>query len=338
MCVRFIVRLIPILVFIVGVGSLPHDLHGQTLGSQREAFESALPIYQATVRLESKRLKAVGSETMSGVMRQWIEGFQKVHSGIAFEVDSKGSNNAFPALIRGQADWGLMSRSPRRSEVAEFKERFGYEPLVIPTAIDLMAVYVHRSNPINQISLPELDAIFSGTRRLGARRRASFWGDFTTEASYQRQPIECYGRNSVSGTFEFFQENVLARGDFGPWVNQLSSSARVVESVSERPNSIGYSAIVFQSDSVKPLAIAAERGGKAVEPNSENAYNGSYPLARFLYLLLNRDPVQGLSETQTEFLRFVFSRQGQEVVKKIGFVPLPAEIAEQMLTAALSSP
>lgn len=298
-----------------------------------------LPTYEATSRLPAQRLKVVGSETMSGMMNLWVSEFQRYHPAVSFEVDSKGSNNAFPALTAGQADFGLMSREPRRAEIVEFKMRFGYEPLIVPTGIDLLAVYVHRNNPVDSLSLSELDAVFSSTRRKGARRRASYWEDFTSQPGFQRKPIACFGRNAVSGTYGFFQEHVLGNGDFGPWVNQLGSSSMVAESIGNEAGAIGYSGIGFQTENVKAIGIARERNGKPVYPNANNVYNGTYPLSRFLYLIFNRprsvvrgtSPSGKLSETQRELLRFVFSEQGQAMVAEDGFVPLAPKMIEQVV-------
>lgn len=293
--------------------------------------DDQLPDYVPVAGISGGSLKSVGSETMNNMMSFWIEEFRSIYTGINAEVDAKGSSNAFPALIAGQANFGLMSRSPKKIEITDFKKRYGYEPTVLPTSIDMLAVYVHRDNPIEGLSFPELDAIFSSTRKRGSRGRAVQWKEFVEDPNFSSQPITCYGRNAASGTYGYFKDFVLGKGDYGPWVNELSGSSSVAQSVGNNPGAIGYSGIGFRTANVKVISVALERGGNMVAPIPKSAYNGDYPLSRFLYVVLNRDPRKTLDPTRTEFLKFIFSKQGQEQVVRDGYIPISAKMADQIL-------
>lgn len=293
--------------------------------------DPALPEYAPVPGIAGGNIQVVGSETMNNMMTFWLEDFQSMYDEIRPEIDSKGSSNAFPALIAGQANLGQMSREPKNTEIADFRSRYGYDPLVLPTAIDMVAVWVHKNNPIEKISFEELDAIFSSTRLRGARRRATHWTDLLGSGSGNQRPIVCYGRNAASGTYGFFKQMVLNQGDYGPWVNELSGSSIVAQAIGSNPEGIGYSGIGFQTANVKPLSVSARRGGPYFAPQTKFAYSREYPLSRFLYIILNHDPRQDLDPTRREFLRYIYSRQGQEQVVRDGYVPLTAEMATSIL-------
>ncbi len=299
-----------------------------------KAVDEALPVYIPNPALAGGTLKAVGSETMSNMMKFWADGFSVHYPGVVAEIDSKGSSNALPSLIAGQANVGLMSRSPKQSELSAFKNRYGYLPIILPSSIDLLVVYVHRHNPLESLSFPELDAIFSSTRLYGARRRAAKWGDFTEVDSFAGESINCFGRNAASGTYGYFKDRVLRKGDYGPWVNELNGSAMVVQAVGSDRAAIGYSGIGFNNANVKTVALSEQRGGEAIRPDAEAAYSGQYPLTRYLYIVINKDPRRPLDLLQSEFVRYVFSRQGQTQVLRDGYIPLKAGLAERVLNLA----
>ncbi|MEZ6138007.1 MAG: phosphate ABC transporter substrate-binding protein [Pirellulaceae bacterium] len=292
-----------------------------------------LPDYVPVSGIAGGNLKTVGSDTMNNMVGLWTEEFKKIYPGVKPEVDGKGSSSALPALTAGQAAFGPMSREPKKAEIADFKTKFGYEPVVLPTSIDMLAVYVNKDNPIEGLSFAEVDAIFSSTRKGGAARRAEKWSDFIKSGSLASQSITCYGRNAASGTYGYFKEVVLGDGDYGQWVNELPGSSAVVQSVGKNLNGIGYSGIGYRTADVKALALSSERGGKPVPPLPENAYSGDYPLSRFLYLAVNYDERNQLDPLRREFLKYVFSKQGQEQVVKDGYLPLSAEMAQEALAA-----
>ena len=291
--------------------------------------DNRLENYRPAAGLRSQTMKAIGSETMGRMMSHWAEEFQAIYPAVQIEIDAKGSSNAFPALIAGQANLGMMSRAPKKAEIAEFKKRFGYSPTVLPAAIDMVTVWVHKDNPIEGLSLSDLDAIFSNTRKRGSAQRILYWNDFTEDDNFARRPIVCFGRNAASGTYGYFKDLVLSRGDYGPWVNELGGSSLVTQSVGSSPGAIGYSGIGFRNGSTKPLKLSSRQGGKLVSPSPENALDGSYPLSRFLFLVVNSDPRQEIDPAVREFLKFVSSRQGQLQVARDGNVPLDAKRIER---------
>jgi phosphate transport system substrate-binding protein len=286
-----------------------------------------LPEYVPVAGIAGGSLKSVGSDTMNNLMGLWTESFKKMYPGIKVEVDGKGSSNALPALTAGQATFGPMSRDAKQEEIAEFKHKFGYEPVLLETSLDMLAVYVHKDNPLEGLSFAEIDAIFSSTRSRGTRQRADKWGAFVKSGPTATAPITCYGRNAASGTYGYFKEVVLSKGDFGNWVNELPGSAGVVQSVGSNPGGIGYSGIGYRTAAVKALKLAEKQGAPMIAAEPEHAYSGEYPLARFLYLAVNKDPRKPLDPMRAEFLKYVLSKQGQQQVIKDGYLPLTAEMA-----------
>lgn len=321
-------------VFLMVALSLPKS-HGQFADSS-DLLD--LPIYVPVPEVIDGSLRTVGSDTMNIMMSYWIEEFRRQYPNVRAEVDAKGSSNALPALIGGQANLGLMSRAPKKGEIMDFKSRYGYEPTVLPTSIDMLAVCVHRDNPIQGLSFPELDSIFSSTRKLGANRRAVRWGDLLEGGPFSHQPITCFGRNAASGTYAYFKDAVLQRGDYGAWVNELAGSSNVAQSVGANLGGIGYSGIGFQNANVKVIPIGSGRGGPLIEPTAKNAYDGSYPLSRLLYIVINHDPRLELDAMRREFLKYVFSRQGQEQVIRAGYLPLNVTMAQDILALVEQTP
>lgn len=303
---------------------------------ERVQVDPKLSVYKPLPGVTGGTIKTVGSETMSNMMSFWTQEFKKFYAGVETEVDAKGSGNAFPALIFGQANIGMMSRPPNRSEIADFKKRYGYVPLVLPTSVDMLAIWVHKENPIERMTFEELDAIYSSTRKLGAQERATSWRSFSGTGAFASKPIVCFGRNAVSGTYGFFKDKVLRKGDYGAWVNELGGSSSVTQSVGADMGAIGYSGIGFHNASVKAIKVSKTKDSKAYAPIPKHAYDGTYPLTRFLYIVLNRDPRASLDATTLEFLKFIYSQQGQKQVVKDGYIPLPADVAAKALSMIAS--
>ncbi len=290
--------------------------------------DRTLPPYEPASGLVGS-LGSAGSDTLGNLMSLWARAFSGYHPAVAVEVQAAGSATAPPALAEGTAELGPMSRAMSAREVDAFRDRFGYPPTAVPVAVDAVAVFVHQDNPLRALSLAELDAIYSITRRCGAARRFTHWGDLGLGGSWRRRPIVAYGRNTASGTHSYFRSEVLCKGDFHPLVNELPGSASVVQAVGASPGALGYSSLGYQSAGVRPLAIS-DGTGPAVAPTAENAGSGRYPLARYLYTYVNRPPGRPLPALEREFFRFVYSREGQRLVLQDGYVPLPAAlIAEQ---------
>lgn len=293
------------------------------VASASASVDTSLPEYTPVAGV-SGTLKAIGSDSMNNEMAMWSEGFRKFYPGVKIEVEGKGSSTAPPALIEGTAQLGPMSRPMKSSEVENFKARFGYEPTEVRTSLDVLAVFVHRDNPLVGLSLEQIDGIFSKTRKSGAKDLKT-WGDLGLTGDWAKQPIRLYGRNSASGTYGFFKDNALSKGDFKDSVKEQPGSSAVVQSVATDRFGIGYSGIGYSVPGVRAVPLA-EKGTNFVEAKGENAYSGTYPLARFLSLYINKQPQVELDPLRKEFLAFVLSRQGQESVEKNGYIPLSAAV------------
>jgi phosphate transport system substrate-binding protein len=277
----------------------------------------------------SGNLSSIGSDTLANLMTLWAEDFKRAYPNVNIQIQAAGSSTAPPALTEGTANIGPMSRDMRDKEIEAFETRYGYKPTAVPVAIDALAVYVHKDNPIEGMSIAELDAIFSSTRKCGAPQDISQWGQLGLTGAWEGRDMQLFGRNSVSGTYGFFKTVGLCKGDFKNSVNEQPGSASVVQSVSTSINGIGYSGIGYRTSSVRTVPISKGEGLPYVEADAENSINGRYPLARFLYVYVNKDPNKPLSPLEREFFKLVFSRQGQDVVLKDGYIPLPAAVVER---------
>lgn len=292
-------------------------------------LDPKLPEYKPA-RAVSGKIKSIGSDSMNNLMTFWQEGFREFYPGVTFEVEGKGSGTAPTALIEGTATFGPMSRSMKDSEVAKFKEKFGYEPTELRTSIDALAVFVHKDNPIESLTLPQVDAMFSQTRRLGTES-IDKWGQLGVKGELENLPISLYGRNEASGTYGFFKERALGDGDFKPSVKGQPGSAAVVQGVAGDEAGAGYSGIGYKVAGVKAIAIAKTDPKQAIEPTAANVYNQKYPLFRFLSVYVNAKPGAKLDPLRAEFVKYVFSKQGQEAVLKDGYFPVPAALAAKEL-------
>jgi len=294
-----------------------------------QEVDAALKPYAKASGEVAGALKFVGSDTMNNLVALWAEGFKKVYPSIREGVEGKGSASAPPALAEGTCTFGPMSRDWKPSEVDAFKCKHGYPPTVVPVAIDMLAVFVHRDNPLASLSLQQVDAIFSKNRNGGATAEIRTWGDLGLEGEWKDKPISLYGRNASSGTYGYFKEFALFKGDFKSTVKEQPGSSAVVQAIASDKFAIGYSGIGYKTADVRALPLAPDSGAAAVEPVAANAYSGDYPLSRFLFLSVNRKPGTPLDPLRREFLRYVLSATGQGDVKKDGYLPLPAAVVEQ---------
>ena len=280
----------------------------------------------------SGNLSSVGSDTLANLMTLWAEEYKRFYPNVNIQIQAAGSSTAPPALTEGTSNLGPMSRKMKDKEIASFEKKFGYKPTAIPVAIDALAVYVHKDNPIKGMSIEEVDAVFSSTRTCGGAADINTWGDLGLEGDWTKRDIQLYGRNSVSGTYGYFKKKALCKGDYKSTVNEQPGSASVVQSVSASLNGIGYSGIGYKTSGVKAVAIS--KGGSAhIEATSETAISGDYPLARFLYVYVNKAPGKPLTPLESEFIRMVLSTQGQKVVVKDGYIPLPSKVADKALAS-----
>jgi phosphate transport system substrate-binding protein len=277
----------------------------------------------------SGNLSSIGSDTLNNLMTLWAEEFQKLYPSVKIQVEGKGSSTAPPALIKGTAQIGPMSREMKASEVDEFEAAFGYKPTAVRVAVDALAVYVHRDNPLERLTLDEVDAIFSKTRKCGSASGLDTWDAVGLEGTFQGRPISLYGRNSASGTYGYFKEAALCGGDYRDEVKEQPGSASVVQGVTEDLYGIGYSGIGYRTSGVKPLALAEEAGGPYHGTDAETVLSGDYPLSRYLYLYVNKPPTGSLDPLVRELLKFVLSAEGQRIVVQDGYLPLGASVVQQ---------
>lgn len=289
--------------------------------------EFTIPDYQP-VRGISGNLSSVGSDTLANLMILWGEEFKRVYPNVNIQIQAAGSSTAPPALTERTANIGPVSREMKDNEIEAFESRYGYKPTAVPVAIDALAVYVHIDNPLPGLTLAQVDAIFSSNQRCGLRQSIQTWGDLSLPGPWQRRNIQLFGRNSVSGTYGYFKEVALCGGDFKNNVNEQPGSASVVQAVGASINGIGYSGIGYLTSSVRPVPLARNADLPFVEVSAENALAGSYPLARFLYIYINKEPNRELPPLEEEFLKLILSTAGQSVVERDGYIPLPARVVE----------
>jgi phosphate transport system substrate-binding protein len=297
--------------------------------AQQIQVESATPSYKKLSGV-SGNINSVGSDTMNNLMTLWSEAFIKMYPNVRVQVEGKGSSTAPPALIEGTAQFGPMSRAMRATEIDRFESKYGYKPTQLRTAYDALAVYVNKDNPVGKLALTQVDAIFSKTRRRGGKA-VKTWGDLGLTGDWASRPISLYGRNSASGTYGFFKEHALSNGDYKDEVKEQPGSASVVQGVTEDRYGIGYSGIGYRTSGVKIVALAEKEGGAYSDGSYEDVKTDKYPLHRFLYVYINKAPGKPLDPLVKEFCRLIFSREGQEVVIKDGYLPLPAEIVKAEL-------
>ena len=279
----------------------------------------------------SGNLSSVGSDTLNNLMTLWAESFSKFYPNVKIQIEGKGSSTAPPALIAGTAQLGPMSRPMRGTEIDQFEKKSGYKPTPVRTAVDALAVFVNKDNPIKCLTMEQVDAIYSKSRRFGYKKDVKTWGQLGLAGDWADRPISLYGRNSASGTYGFFKEHALKNGDYKDEVKEQPGSASVVQGVTVDRYGIGYSGIGYATAGVRAVPIAEKEGAACVEATAENAYAGTYPLARFLYVYINKPPGKALDPLTQEFVKFIMSKEGQEVVVKDGYFPIPASIAKEEL-------
>ncbi|HXV76463.1 MAG TPA: PstS family phosphate ABC transporter substrate-binding protein [Candidatus Polarisedimenticolaceae bacterium] len=292
--------------------------------------DPSLRPYQTTSGV-SGNLDSIGSDTLNNLMTLWAEGFRKTYPNVRIQVEGKGSSTAPPALIKGTAQIGPMSRAMKATEIDEFERAFGYEPTQIRVAIDALAVYVNKDNPLDKLTLEQVDAVFSSTLKCGHGGSIDRWDQLGLSGSWSGKPISLYGRNSASGTYGYFKTEALCKGDFRDIVKEQPGSASVVQGITEDLYGIGYSGIGYKTSGVRTLDLAKGAGEPYFSTDPETVLAGDYPLSRFLYLYVNKAPNRALDPLAREFLKFVLSRDGQETVVKDGYLPISTTIAEREL-------
>lgn len=292
-------------------------------------IDPSLPDYKKASGV-SGNLSSVGSDTLANLMTLWAEEFKHLYPNINIQIQAAGSSTAPPALTEGTSNMGPMSRKMKDKEIEAFEKKYGYKPTAIPVAIDALAVYVHKDNPIKGLTIPEVDAVFSANRKCGHKEDVTNWGQLGLTGGWASRDIQLYGRNSVSGTYGYFKKKALCKGDYKNTVNEQPGSASVVQSVSSSINGIGYSGIGYRTSGVRAVPLS-KKGDDFIEASAENAISGKYPLARFLYIYVNKNPNRPVTPLVQEFMKMVLSKTGQQVVIKDGYIPLPASVVKKYL-------
>jgi phosphate transport system substrate-binding protein len=305
----------------------------------------------APIAQVSGSLRISGSDTMQPLLNRLAIDFRRRHPDAQVTVEGGGSagilkeflGNGVPskrAASNGQAGPALLAASSRAltdQEIEQFASRYSYKPTVIPVAVDAVGIYVHRDNPLQNLTLEQVDAIFSTTRNRGFSHEIRRWGQLGLNSGWENAQIKLYGRNQKSGTRAFIKELVLQNGEFNPAVIEEPGAASVILAVGRDPFGMGYSGVGLQASSVRAVSLAEQEGKPFVAPSVTSVADGSYPLRRFLYLYVNKPPAALLPPAAKEFLSFVNSREGQEAVIRAGFFPLPAKQVEQSLGVLITS-
>ncbi|MCB0290832.1 MAG: phosphate ABC transporter substrate-binding protein [Calditrichaeota bacterium] len=298
--------------------------------AQKTEVDSRIPKYKKTSGI-SGNANSIGSDTMNNLMSLWLEGFRKHYPLVNIQIEGKGSSTAPPALIEGTAQFGPMSRPMKSKEIDAFEKKYGFKPTEVRTSLDALAIFVQKDNPIDCLTLEQADAIFSKTRKRGYEKDIVTWGDLGLSGAWANQPIRVFGRNSASGTYGFFKDHVLKKGDYKDAVKEQPGSASVVQGVTEDKFAIGYSGIGYKTSGVKVVSLAEEAGQTCFDGSYDNVISNDYPLSRYLYLYIVKTPNKPLDPLMKEFLKYVFSYEGQEVVVKDGYLPLPYEVVMEEL-------
>jgi len=296
-----------------------------TLVAETVRVDASLPAYKRISGI-SGNLNSIGSDTLNNLMTYWAEGYKKSYQNVNIQIEGKGSSTAPPALIEGTAQLGPMSREMKGAEVDRFEAKYGYKPTRVRVALDGLAVYVNKDNPIEKLTFKQLDGLFSPTRKRGGKDIKT-WGDLGLTGDWANKPISLFGRNSASGTYGYFKEHALENGDYKNSVKEQPGSSSVVQGVAEDKYAIGYSGVGYTTSGVKTVPLSAKDAGSSFGESYENVLSGKYPLARYLNVYVNKAPGRALDPLVKEFLLFVLSKEGQEIVVKDGFFPLTAKIA-----------
>jgi phosphate transport system substrate-binding protein len=297
--------------------------------AEKVEVDASIPDYK-TVSGVSGNLNSIGSDTLNNLMTLWAEGFKAIYPNVNIQIEGKGSATAPPALIEGTSQLGPMSRPMKQEELDAFEKKYGYKPTEIKVSVDALAVFTHKDNPIKGLTLAQVDAIFSTTRKRGSQDITT-WDQLGLK-DWAGRAVSLYGRNSASGTYGFFKEHALSKGDFKNTVKEQPGSSAVVQGVGSDQYGIGYSGIGYATSGVRAVPLGSE-DGKFAEATYENCLNGNYPMARFLFVYINKKPGAAADTLVSEFIKFVASKKGQEIVVKDGYFPVPAEIATEAVSA-----
>ncbi len=258
----------------------------------------------------AENITVKGSDTLVILGQKWAEVYMKGHPGTTVQVTGGGSGTGIAALLNDTTDICNSSRPMKPSEIADTVKKFKSRPREYKMCVDALSVYVHESNPLTQISIPQLEAIFTG--------KITNW----KQVGGPDAPISLYGRENSSGTYEFFKENVLNKKDFAASTKTMPGTAAVIQGVSKDKGGIGYGGVAYAAG-CKSLKVSKTDGGEAIEPNEENAISFKYPISRFLFNYVAPAKDNG---AVAAYIQWCVSDEGQAVVKDVGYFPLPKNL------------
>ncbi len=309
-------------IFCVGVGT--------AVSAQTSFIDPKIKKYEKVPGTDG-RIDSIGSDTLNNLMTLWSESFRKVYPNVRIQIEGKGSSTAPPALIEGTAQFGPMSRPMKKKEMESFEKKYGFPPTAIGVALDALAIFVHKDNPLQELSFPQIDAIFSSTRRGGFSKNIETWGDLGLKGAWKNRAISLYGRNSASGTYGYFKSKALFKGDYKNSVKEQPGSASVVQSIAKDLGGIGYSGMGYQTSGVRVVPLSKKHGQTSYQGTYQNVVSQKYPLSRMLLVYIVKEPGKPLSPVVKQFLTFILSREGQKIVEKDGYLPLPSKLQQRQL-------
>jgi len=341
-------RLLPILVgltLLISVRAQQPEFQ-ETLHA---TVDPRIPPYQPVKDL-SGNLMSVGTDTMETVMKMWIEGFTKLYPKVTINQEAKGSMTAEPALTAGRAQLAPLSRELMPEELARFKKRYGYEPLVVtvalgsyrtPTKTVALTFYLHESNPINKLTFAQLGAMYCTGGQRGPKEDITTWGQLGATGEWANRPIKLVGVMQPDGISNYIRLMICGGGEFKSSLKEekidhsegaVSVLTRIVLDVAKDPTAIGYAGFHNRQPGTKPVALAKTERGPFLTGTFEEVTSARFPLTRHIYILVNRPPGKPLEAKVKEFLKYVLSREGQRAVESEGiFLPLREEVVREQL-------
>lgn len=318
-----------------GAARAPYEplAEAQPAGTRQPASQRAAGAAPDYIKVHEAKgvIRSIGSSTVSGLVNAWADAFSKLHPGASVEVSGGGSSTATPALLNSACDIAPMSRPMNDAELAQFKQKFGYEPLRIVIAIDALAVFVHKDNPIEALSLTQLDAMFSATRKRGGSP-VDTWGDLGLTGEWAERPVQLFGFGDLTGGYALFRDLVLDGGEYSAAMKAEPGSSAIVSAAGAYRGAVGFASQYFATARTRMVPIIGD-DGVPHEPTEATCIEGSYPLARRLFIYVNKKPGEPLPPNTTEFLAYVLSRQGQATATELGMFALPPELARDQIIA-----
>jgi phosphate transport system substrate-binding protein len=293
-----------------------------------------------------EEINLVGADVMDEICLGWAKIYREAYPRLSVTLDLRASGAGAPGLISGKGDLAPVGREMLPAEEKAFVDKFGYEPFRIRVATGSVGslgktatsiVLVDKDNPIKGLSLAQLDAIYSTTRKRGDADIKT-WGDLGLSGDWATRPIHKYGLKSPNGIEWFFKIEVMQMGDYKNDIEFVKGRGFThafnvaAEDMAQHPGGITYALLANVTPNVKVVPLSAKDGGPYLAPTLENVYAHKYPLSRYVYLYVNRKPGTALEPKVKEFLKMVLSRQGQDVVAKEGvYIPLLPEVVKEEL-------